>query len=111
MKGDLVKRDRERASTQMGVAPLSGLSGLPDCPGTASLQADIHSETLRKLVTQTSRVTRKHLILWRARQESNLYRELRKLLFYPLNYGRRVLNYTHNEQSCSSLPVDLALSV
>lgn len=26
---------------------------------------------------------------WRARQESNLYQELRKLSFYPLNYGRR----------------------
>ena len=25
---------------------------------------------------------------WRARQESNLYQELRKLSFYPLNYGR-----------------------
>ena len=31
---------------------------------------------------------------WRARQESNLYRELRKLLFYPLNYGRRDSNYS-----------------
>lgn len=31
---------------------------------------------------------RKSLILWRARQESNLYQELRKLSFYPLNYGR-----------------------
>lgn len=30
---------------------------------------------------------RKSLILWRARQESNLYQELRKLSFYPLNYG------------------------
>ena len=28
------------------------------------------------------------LIFWRARQESNLYQELRKLSFYPLNYGR-----------------------
>lgn len=28
---------------------------------------------------------------WRARQESNLYQELRKLSFYPLNYGRRVV--------------------
>src|SRR5690554_2634107 len=27
---------------------------------------------------------------WRARQESNLYQELRRLPFYPLNYGRRV---------------------
>ncbi len=26
---------------------------------------------------------------WRARQESNLYQELRKLSFYPLNYGRK----------------------
>lgn len=26
---------------------------------------------------------------WRARQESNLYQELRKLSFYPLNYGHR----------------------
>src|SRR5690606_38469748 len=32
---------------------------------------------------------RKCLILWRARQESNLYQELRKLSFYPLNYGRK----------------------
>lgn len=31
----------------------------------------------------------KPLILWRARQESNLYQELRKLSFYPLNYGRK----------------------
>ena len=31
---------------------------------------------------------------WRARQESNLYRELRKLLFYPLNYGRLGVNYS-----------------
>lgn len=29
------------------------------------------------------------LIFWRARQESNLYQELRKLSFYPLNYGRK----------------------
>ncbi len=28
--------------------------------------------------------------LWRARQESNLYLKLRRLLFYPLKYGRRV---------------------
>lgn len=27
---------------------------------------------------------------WRARQESNLYQKLRKLLFYPLNYRRTV---------------------
>ena len=26
---------------------------------------------------------------WRARQESNLYQKLRKLLFYPLNYRRQ----------------------
>ena len=30
----------------------------------------------------------KSWIWWRARQESNLYQELRKLSFYPLNYGR-----------------------
>src|SRR3546814_11847880 len=26
--------------------------------------------------------------IWRARQESNLHLELRRLSFYPLNYGR-----------------------
>lgn len=26
---------------------------------------------------------------WCARQESNLYQELRRLPFYPLNYGRK----------------------
>ena len=29
---------------------------------------------------------------WRARQESNLYQELRKLTFYPLNYRRQANN-------------------
>lgn len=33
----------------------------------------------------------KPLILWRARQESNLYQKLRRLSFYPLNYGRGVV--------------------
>lgn len=28
-----------------------------------------------------------------AQQESNLYQKLRKLLFYPLNYGREYLPY------------------
>lgn len=33
-----------------------------------------------------------------AQQESNLYQKLRKLLFYPLNYGREYLPYcTTNE--------------
>lgn len=35
-----------------------------------------------------TRCTREFLSWWRARQESNLYQELRKLSFYPLNYGR-----------------------
>ena len=35
-----------------------------------------------------TRCTGKPRICWRARQESNLYQELRKLSFYPLNYGR-----------------------
>src|SRR5690625_1978854 len=34
--------------------------------------------------------------IWRARQESNLDLELRRLLFYPLNYGR----VKHNIVAC-----------
>ena len=37
--------------------------------------------------------------VWRVRQESNLYQELRRLSFYPLNYGRAGSYYTRRYYS------------
>lgn len=45
------------------------------------------------------------LISWRARQESNLYQELRKLSFYPLNYGREeAVLYPKQDYALGRLP-------
>ena len=42
--------------------------------------------------------------IWCARQESNLYREFRKLLFYPLNYGRQRQDYSGSQEHLLTTP-------
>src|SRR5690606_17915665 len=56
----------------------------------AALQP-LPAEQFRVLGTKRAQTPPNPLKTWRARQESNLYQELRKLSFYPLNYGRRAV--------------------
>ena len=74
--------------------------GNPTCRGKTQIAAQETEhglfgamENLRLCVCKASVKDQKRRFFfgWRARQESNLYQELRKLSFYPLNYGRAEL--------------------
>ena len=80
----LVRRTRASAAPQMGWGWTAGkLSGEFD---RGAGEAAIARHELR--VTNCASRLALEMKWWRARQESNLYQELRKLSFYPLNYGR-----------------------
>ena len=67
-----------------------------DCGGYGELEEIRHTNECRRacnavLLSRQAfgfRNFENYRSIWRARQESNLYLELRRLLFYPLNYGR-----------------------